>query len=584
MPVALDRLRVDCNIWRLNVQDLKLISRVGEHTTVEIDAIPETKDAWLMSNDLSGQPISVRVEDSDTLFYGIIYQATEYWRAGLRSLHITARSLSWLLDLEKKSRSFQETMSLHSEVFDSILDENDASAVYSFEDKAIGKPYIQYYETDWAFIRRIASRLGAQVISSARTEYPGLYIGFPDREKAEPLDSVSYRFGIDETLIRDRNGDKGRFTYYEFEDFTPRQMGDMVFFQGKTWHVSEVSARLIKGVLRFVYRLTGAAYNRALPEYNPLLRGLSLTGTVLKREAETLRLHLEIDKVQKVGAAYDYTWLPESGNIMYNMPPLGTRVSLYMQNADEHSAICIRNVRDNGAACAMTQKPNERYLTTEPQKSLSMNPETMFLSAMESTDSALIDDNFGCRFTSVNEVLIQASGNISISGAHVDMKAPQEMTVVRRNLGQPTVMNLCHNVDTEGGTGEVTTTGKPFVSRKTGEGQMTSSEYEMGEARKKAEQEILKKLKFKSAELLRQFSPESQFSIIDVFQTVVAAVPQKMSGDELARFSVGSRVLFGNNVDHIPANLLKRTPQRTARDESVALSDVGNMRRRESDT
>ena len=65
---------------------------------------------------------------------------------------------------------------------------------------------------------------------------------------------------------------------------------------------------------------------------------------------------------------------------------------------------------------------------------------------MESSDIALIDDNFGCKFTSGKEVLIQANGNITFRGTNVTLRAPQEITAVRRDLESPTVMNLCHNV------------------------------------------------------------------------------------------------------------------------------------------
>lgn len=558
MHIALDRLRVDCNIWRLSIQDLKMFSQVNKHTTIEINAIPETEDTGLMSSDLSGQPISVRVRDSDdVLFYGIVFEATEYWGAGYRSLRITARSLSWLLDLEKKSRSFQKTKSQHTEIINTLLEEYGASAIFNFEDKPINKPYIQYDETDWAFIRRICSRLGAHVFPSARTEYPGLYIGFPAKGKAEPVDSVSYRLGIDDEFLRIRVGEKSKYVYYEVEDYTPRQMGDKVLFQGSVWHVSAIRAQLKKGVLSFIFRLTGSAYNSALPEYNLSFCGLSLTGKVLERQAEKLRLHLEIDEEQNVEDAYDYTWLPETGNIMYNMPPVGTRVSLYMQNTDEQSAICIRNTRDNGTACALTQKPDERYLTTEPQKSLSVKPETIDLTAMESADSVLIDDNFGCRITCAKEVLIQASGNVSITGANVEMKAPQEMTSVRRNLGEPTVVNLCHNVDSFGGKGKFQATGKYLKPRKAGKGQLTSSEFGRGEDQKMTEREKRNKLKFELAELMRQSDIEPRYDITDVFRIVAAAVPQQTVTDELARFSGGSRVLFGNKEDYMNVTIGK---------------------------
>ncbi|MDR0469903.1 MAG: phage late control D family protein [Peptococcaceae bacterium] len=553
--ISLDMLRADCNLGRLKIQNLTIASRLGEHTSVVIDALPDPDKAGYVGSELSGQPISVRVEDSkdEILFYGAIFEATERWEAGFLTLRIAARSLSWLLDLEKKSRSFQKTERLHMDIINAILEEYGASAISNFQDRPIDKPYIQYDETDWEFILRISSRLGARVFPSSKTIYPGIYIGFPERDPAASFECTTYRFGLDDMFIRNRGADRRQYVYYEVEDFVPRQIGDSVLFQGAVWRVSEVSAQLDKGVLRFVYRLTGIECNRALPEHNPFFRGLSLTGTVLDRQSEKLRLHLDIDEEQNVEDAYLYSWLPETGNIMYNMPPLGTRVSLYMQSTDEHSAICIRSIRENGAACALTQDPEQRFLTTEAKKSLSMKPETMDILAMESGDCALIDDNFGCRFASGKEMLIQAGGNISISGATVKMHAPQEMTAVRRSLGEPTVVNLCHNVDTIGGKGQFQATGRYSRRRKSKKGELTVSEYGQGEESAKAEQEKRKKLKFEMAELLRQSDDEPRYDITDVFKEVLAAVPQRTARDKLAKFSAGSRVLVGNWEGEIPS-------------------------------
>lgn len=558
--ITLDILRVDCNIGRLTIQDLTIKSRPGEHTIMVVDALPELGVAGYASSDISGQPISVRVKGSEDeiLFYGVIFEATECWNANFLSLRITAYSMSWLLDLEKKSRSFQKVQSRHSEIMTAIMDDYGSHAIYNFDDKPIGKPYIQYNETDWEFIRRISSRMGAQVIPSERLENPGLYIGFPEKSIVETIESTSYRFGINDEFVRNRGGNKNHYIYYEIEDFQPRQIGDLVKFQGAKLAVCEASARLDKGVLRFFYRLAGTEYNKMKPEYNESLRGLSLIGTVLERKAEKLRIHLEIDEEQSVEDAYYYTWLPETGNIMYNMPPMDTRVSLYMQNADEHSAICIRNVRDNGTACALTQDTSCRYLTTEPKKSLSMKPETMDIIAMQSGDCALIDDNFGCMISSGKEVFIQASGDISIRGNNLNMQAAKEMTTVRRDLVQPTVMNICHNVDTTGGKGQFQATGKYLKPSKGSKGELTQIECGSGEAQGKAEQERRKKLEFAMAELQRQMDSEPRYDITDVFQTVLAAVPQRTEKDDLAKFSAGSRVVAGSWSGDVPVGLVKR--------------------------
>ena len=552
--IDLAMLCVDCNIGKLSIKNLRISWLAGDHASAEVEAVLDTGKVGSVCDDLSGQPICIRIKDveEDVLFYGVIHSATEYYYSGILTLQITALSLSWMLDLEKKSRSFQKTEQTHSQVISAILEEYNASADYHIDDKPIEKPYIQYNETDWEFIRRISSRLEALVIPMARSDSPGIHVGFPKGKSASQLESRTYCFALDDEFCRNRSGDKRQCIYYNVDDCIPRHIGDAVLFQGEVWYVCDSNAWIdkSKSVLKFTYRLASGNHIKTLPNYNPAFRGRSLTGKVIERQAEKLRLHLNIDEEQNVGDAYFYTWLPESGNIMYNMPPLETSVSLYMQNDDEHSAICVRNVRANGSSCAFTQDVNQRFLMTEPGKSLSLKPETMDLTVTETGDSTLLDDNFGCRISSKKEVIIQAVGNISILGATVDMKAPKEITTVRGNLGEPTVMNLCHNVDSIGGKGKFQATGK-YLKQKGKKGNLTSVEYGAGETDPKAEQEKREKLKFELAELIKQNDSGPQYDISDVFQTALSAIPQRTPKDEFARFSAGSRVLFGKTEDYM---------------------------------
>ena len=66
-----------------------------------------------------------------------------------------------------------------------------------------------------------------------------------------------------------------------------------------------------------------------------------------------------------------------------------------------------------------------------------------------------------------------------------------------------------------------------------------------------AEQEKREKLKFELAKLTKQNETGPQYDISDVFQTALSAIPQRAPSDEFARFSSGSRVLFGKTEDYM---------------------------------
>lgn len=460
-------------------------------------------------------------------------------------LHMEIKSLSWLLDLEQKSRSFQQKDLKFTELIDNILAESGSSAIYQITDKEIEKPLLQYHETDWEFIRRVASRLHEPIVPIINISDSGLYVGFPSGKMTGTLAETTYQWGLDEKYRCNPQMSKLHYTYYEMEDHIPRQIGDQVRFLGQSLFVSDITARLYKGILCFTYRLTSREYTSVLPIVNASLCGLSITGTVLERQAELLRLHLDIDEEQKREEAYFYTWLPDTGNIMYSMPQPGTKVSLYMQNDDEHSAICINQIRENGSVCEQTQNPVHQYLTTEDGKSISMKPETLELSALTTGTSISLDDNSGMTLSSSSEILIQADKNLIVKSKTVNLHAPKEITAVRRKQGTPSVINLCNNVDTTGNSGKFVATGKYSMLPAAKWAGMSSSDEKQGEAATLEMQEKREALKFKLKELVEKTDSAVEFDLSDIYQDVLSAIPSGGEQDEIAQLSVGSFVLFG---------------------------------------
>ena len=165
-------------------------------------------------------------------------------------------------------------------------------------------------------------------------------------------------------------------------------------------------------------------------QFNALITGMSVLGTVLEAEREKIKIHLDIDPEQDIGTAFWYKWVPQTGNLMYLMPRVGTRASLYFSNEDETSAVAVNSVRTNGASCTyengfedsscadiQTHDYEYRYLTTEHDKRYFYNPTAMGLVGTSGTATPLfmtIDDDDGIVFSSHGSVNIIACENISI--------------------------------------------------------------------------------------------------------------------------------------------------------------------------
>lgn len=89
-----------------------------------------------------------------------------------------------------------------------------------------------------------------------------------------------------------------------------------VLWKGKHWRIGKKSAQLEQEELLFTYVLCQSKLVSLKSYHNSLFAGISLLGTVLTREGETLKLHLDIDKTQEIGTAYLYEWTSDTGSVI----------------------------------------------------------------------------------------------------------------------------------------------------------------------------------------------------------------------------------------------------------------------------
>ena len=86
-----------------------------------------------------------------------------------------------MLDHEKKSRSFQDAEATYGQIVNEVLSDCPGAVALLCREKEadtpIGKPLIQYRETDWMFIKRLAGMLGISLVSDYRTFVPRFSFG-----------------------------------------------------------------------------------------------------------------------------------------------------------------------------------------------------------------------------------------------------------------------------------------------------------------------------------------------------------------------------------------------------------------------
>lgn len=542
-------LKIKCNIEinQNQIQSLSIKESIGSHVFAEVTTSIEPGSLEASGQELNNQPLVIYAEKDEKellLFSGVIGRVCIEKDSSYDTICLFAYSLSLYMDLERKNRSFQDTGESVVGLIQKITKEHSFSAICSTEDKQLTKPLIQYQETDWEFLLRLSTHLHVPLFVANEYEGRGIYVGF--NESREPLElSVSNeKWCMDAENVKSKNWRTAESTYYEVSTSQMLHLGQSVSYKNEIMWPFKIWMSLQQGVLQCTYKLVRKHYDRISTVYNPHLKGISLIGTVLERREEAIKIHLDLDEEQEIGKAFPYPWLPEHGNMVYCMPETGSRILLLIPDEDEQNAIGIQCVRQNGQECGETQTPDSRWFSTDEEKKITLNPSVIELSADRDRSRISIQDGFGNDIKSSGTLLIQAEGKVSLRGGTVKLTAPGEITAVKRQLGSPSVVNICHNLDAMGEHSIFKNI--EGASTQSISGGSTSYKIAQGMPGKtKKEMEEKEKREFKLKQLLEEDEKRSSYELGSSIVKIVAAVPQSMEQDKLSQIAVGFRPITG---------------------------------------
>lgn len=378
--------------------------------------------------------------DGSIVYSGLVEKAAIFTLSGYTQADITLSSGSVLLDEERKSRSFQDAGMTYGQVVDKVLDGYTGSGVIfsKYKNTPIGGPIIQYQETDWEFLMRLASQLGMRLIPETGKAAPRFYFGIKKGKKSENLVEEEYETGLSSRYYELGGSqlgiDKKKFVYYNIISIQNRQLGDNVTFHGRNLKICEKKGGLEGGQMIYQYQLAEEESLQEKIRYNTRIAGMTLHGTVLSSEKETVKLHLEIDQKQDKATAYSYEWVPESGSTMYCMPQNDTQVSLYMGSADEKQAKVVNCVRTNGATAEGMSDFSQRGLATEYGKNLNLHADSVGVSAGGQNMS--LDDGKGTALESELALSITAKQAIQVqSDTGIRVEVPTQVCISSAQMG-----------------------------------------------------------------------------------------------------------------------------------------------------
>lgn len=414
------------------ITKLKLVRELNEHAKLCISGIidEENVDKYVETAD-GESSIAISVKDDKNsvtnVFQGIVTNIQVNAEQEVRTLEIEALSRTFLMDIKKHNRTFQNKNSSYGDVLNIV---NKGYSNISMMDNVtnetkIDKLIVQYEETDWEFVRRLASHFNVPVVPECQLENLKYSIGNSGSSTKYELDEFNYAIkkGLQEYRIKAGNDLEGLddINLISYEVVTNKIMNlyNSVSFKGRNLYVYKSEMELIKGGISNKYTLREDKGIRVRKQYNNRIVGISLDGNIIDTKNDVVKINLKIDGNQNKGEA---RWFPYStvfsspdGTGWYCMPENGDAIRLYFPDNDERNGYAISSTNLQSSNNEKRSDPAIKSIGTKYGKEVVMKPGAVEIIGNGNLLMRLTDDG-GIEVKSDKKIVLDAKEDIEITG------------------------------------------------------------------------------------------------------------------------------------------------------------------------
>ena len=357
---------------------ISINKKIGNHTKVTIKGIVQSESHELAVSIESMAELEIWMEEKRApLFCGLTtYVDVQVKKSGgeqYQELYLEAMSYTCLMDKKKKYAAFQKRNVPYEEILDIVLaGYEDVQYLFGSQmsKRTLDRFVVQYEETDWQFIARIASIVGVPLVVCHNLAGIRFTMGAFWGED-------NYRIPkAEESAVEEIHGE---FFYIEWHTDNPAapvfEVGDGITYLGFEGYVKEAELLIKDYILSQDCVICRKDQFYISEIQNPFITGLSLPGKVQAVKGNQLKVTLDIDAIKDTECWFVYSTFYST---FYCMPEEGDRINLYFPNHTEDDAFVLNSVRSapgeitfNGGETSRGASAESVGGTTVPQGSSS---------------------------------------------------------------------------------------------------------------------------------------------------------------------------------------------------------------------
>ncbi len=416
MSILWKDLRISIPVKVKKITDLKIVQKCNEHAFAEITAVLEEEQNLEDIYSMNEKTNIVLFDKQSVLFSGVLMNLQISMIQGICTIVLFVKSYSVFMDFKKKKRSFQYEQNKYQSILEQIIkteyqgDFIDTASNGKTQNRVI----IQYDETDWEFLLRLASQLNTVVIPDILCNKPNMWIGLPNGETHQ---QQYYHYKITrhtdkymEQKLNYKEKSLLDFTYLEIQAEQNYALGDILYYQNNPFVIIEKEMNLKQGKMLCRYKICKKESVFTNIFYNIALRGLSIDAKVIDVKQCYLKLHLCIDEKQDIKQChwfqYNTPYAAEGQTGFYMMPQIGDSVKLYFPKEDETQAYVREVNRKCGKQNTKTKDTQIKHFGTIYNTEMILSPNSIDFIASEQNCSVNMNYSDGIVLTGAENIKI----------------------------------------------------------------------------------------------------------------------------------------------------------------------------------
>lgn len=337
----------------ISIDRLEIVQSPDKHGTLSLSAVLNGEGEGEVFDELPEEVSVLYMENGEekVLFKGMVANSSMERVGNHRKLELKAYDATYLLDKQRKTRSFQDTTRTNHSVIEEVMKEYpECICMKNLPEKPIGRIWFQYEETDWEFLRRFLSSYSDSLYADATYQTARFQAGLAPEDIEVDWDDAPYRMGknLERYDFLSQNGfdELGidKFIEYFVDAYGIYTLGSRLVYKGRRWYVGELKRKLTDGLLTTTYRLKQREGLLKPQEYNHRITGISLDGKTVEVQGDTVRVSMNGDMTTEQGTY----WFPFStvasspdGSGWYSMPEVGDSIRVYFPTCDEKEGYVI---------------------------------------------------------------------------------------------------------------------------------------------------------------------------------------------------------------------------------------------------